>query len=172
MSGFEPGGAKYQAHISNALGVAEAESESALKARIMLSQQHAFSAAIDLARMQGDIDRVTPDSSIYRLLIRVRDHSDDLSLDGKPVQFNGLKLLGDTELIGVVLIGPDRISSETVQRLVVYIPHDPFSPIKEYPSAQHFYNELRERLRDPAYQAFFSRFVRQEDKIAFFQTVE
>ena len=162
-------GAKYQAHINSALGVAEAESESALKARVMLSQQHAFSAAIDLARMQGDIDRVTPDSSIYRLLIRVRDHSDDLSLDGKPVQFNGLKLLGDTELIGVVLIGPDRISSETVQRLVVYIPHDPFSPIKEYPSAQHFYNELRERLRDPAYQAFFSRFVRQEDKARFFR---
>jgi len=162
-------GAKFQAHINSALGVGEVVAEGVLKARVILSQQQAFGAAIDLARMQGDIDRVTADSSIYNLLIRVRDNANDLSLDGKPVQFNGLKLLGETELIGVVLIGPDRISSETAQRLVVYIPHDPVSPIKEYPSAQHFHNELRERLRDPAYQAFFSRFVRQEDKAGFFR---
>ena len=162
-------GAKYQAHIKSALGIAEVVAEGVLKARVILSQQHAFSAAIDLARMQGDIDRVTPDSTIYDLLIRVRDNPHDLTLDGKPVQFNGLKLLGETGLIGVVLIGPDRISSESVQRLVVYIPHDPISPIKEYPSAQHFHSELRDRLRDPGYQEFFSRFVRQEDKARFFR---
>ena len=162
-------GGKYQAHINSALGLGETVAEGVLKARVVLSQQDAFHAAIDLARMQGDIDKSGNDSSVYNVLMKVKEHSNDLMLDGKPVQFNGLKLLGDTELIGVVLIGPDRLSSDRVQRLVVYIPHDPVSPIKEYASAQQFHNELRERLRDRKYQDFFSRFVKQEDKARFFK---
>lgn len=159
-------GGQYQAHVNSILGIGKAED--VLRAKVVLSQRQAFFAAIDLARMQGDIDRVTKDSSVYNMLLGVNDKSDNQRLDGKPVQYKGLKLFGDTELVGIVLIGPDRNDSETVQRLVAYIPHDPVSPIKEYPSARQFHFELRERLRDPAYQDFFSRFVRQEDKASFF----
>ncbi|POA18677.1 hypothetical protein C1886_15750 [Pseudomonas sp. FW300-N1A1] len=162
-------GGKYQAHINTVLGVGDVVAEGVLNARVRLSQQHAFSAAIDLARLQGDIDGGNRDGSVYRLLAKVTEQPNNLMLDGKPVQFNGLKLLGDTELLGVLLIGPDRISSDHVQRLIVYIPHDPVSPIKEYASAQQFHNELRERLRDRRYQDFFSRFVKQEDKARFFR---
>lgn len=159
-------GGQYQAHVNSVLGIGEAED--LLRGKVLLSQHHAFAAAIDLARMQGNIDRVNKDSSVYNMLLGVNDKSDNQRLDGKPVRCNGLKLLGDTELVGIVLIGPDRIDSDTVQRLVAYIPHDPVSPIKEYASAQQFHFELRERLRDPAYQDFFSRFIRQEDKARFF----
>lgn len=159
-------GGKYQAHVNSVLGIGKAED--VLRAKVVLSQRQAFFAAIDLARMQGDIDRVTKDSSAYNMLLGLADNWENQRLDGKPVRCNGLKLFGDTELVGIVLIGPDRSDSETVQRLVAYIPHDPVSPIKEYPSARQFHFELRERLRDPAYQDFFSRFVRQEDKARFF----
>jgi hypothetical protein len=162
-------GGKYQAHINTVLGVGDVVAEGVLKARVRLSQQHAFSAAIDLARLQGDIDGGQRDGSVYRLLAKVTEQPNNLMLDGKPVQFNGLKLLGDTELLGVLLIGPDRISGDHVQRLIVYIPHDPISPIREYASAQQFHYHLREQLRDPAYQTFFSRFVKQEDKAHFFK---
>ncbi|WP_095078195.1 NEL-type E3 ubiquitin ligase domain-containing protein [Pseudomonas sp. Irchel s3h17] len=162
-------GGKYQAHINTVLGVGDVVAEGVLNARVRLSQQHAFSAAIDLARLQGNIDGGHRDGSVYRLLAKVTEQPNNLMLDGKPVQFNGLKLLGDTELLGVLLIGPDRISSDHVQRLVVYIPHDPISPIREYASAQQFHYHLREQLRDPAYQTFFSRFVKQEDKARFFK---
>ena len=159
-------GGQYQAHVNSVLGVGKAED--VLRGKVLLSQHQAFAAAIDLARMQGDIDRVNKDSSVYNMLLGFNDKSDNQRLDGKPVQCKGLKLLGDTDLVGIVLIGPDRNDSDTVQRLVAYIPHDPVSPIKEYASARQFHFELRERLRDPAYQDFFSRFVRQKDKARFF----
>lgn len=158
-------GAKYQAHVDAVLGVGNGADEVQLQSSIKLSQQHTFASAIELARLQGDID---PDD-VYTLLHKVKDQTPGLDLDGKPVQLNGLRLLGDTDLSGVLLIGPQRVASDVVQRLIVYIPHDPVSPIKEYASAQQFHLALREQLRDPAYQQFFSRFIKQSDKARFFQ---
>jgi hypothetical protein len=158
-------GAKYQAHVNSVLGMGNSADEVQLQASIKLSQQDTFATAIELARLQGDIHG----DDVYTLLHKVKDQAPDLVLDGKPVQLNGLRLLGDTDLSGVLLIGPKRIASDVVQRLIVYIPHDPVSPIKEYASAQQFHLALREKLRDPAYQLFFSRFIKQSDKARFFQ---
>lgn len=157
-------GNQYQAHVDLALGIGSITSEDNLRRNVMLSQKHAFKSAIDLARLKGDIDKTPNDTPVFNLLTGVHDNPNNLYLDGKPVRFNGLKLFEDTELIGPLIISPDRTHSARLERVIVYIPHDPVSPIKEYASAELCYVDLCNRLRDPDYQQFFSRFVRQEDK--------
>ena len=48
--------------------------------------------------------------------------------------------------------------------LIAYIPGDPEHPLKEYASLVDFMTTLISQLREPDYQAFFSRFVDQKDK--------
>lgn len=56
-------------------------------------------------------------------------------------------------------------------RLIAYVPDDPVHPLKEYDSLAEFMKALINQLRDPDYQAFFSRFVAQKDKGHFFARV-
>lgn len=56
-------------------------------------------------------------------------------------------------------------------RLIAYIPGDPQHPIKEYDSFTDFMATLVSQLRGIEYQQFFSRFVEQKDKGAFFTRV-
>ncbi|MHC8322598.1 dermonecrotic toxin domain-containing protein [Pseudomonas sp. GB2N2] len=55
--------------------------------------------------------------------------------------------------------------------LIAYVPDDPDHPLKEYSSLTEFMKVLIGQLRDPRYQAFFSRFVAQKDKGHFFARV-
>lgn len=55
--------------------------------------------------------------------------------------------------------------------LIAYVPDDPDHPLKEYASLTEFMKVLIGQLRDPDYQAFFSRFVAQKDKGHFFARV-
>ncbi|MHC8356038.1 dermonecrotic toxin domain-containing protein [Pseudomonas sp. LB3P81] len=55
--------------------------------------------------------------------------------------------------------------------LIAYVPDDPDHPLKEYASLTEFMKALIGQLRDPDYQAFFSRFVAQKDKGHFFARV-
>lgn len=55
--------------------------------------------------------------------------------------------------------------------LIAYVPDDPDHPLKEYASLTEFMKALISQLREPAYQAFFARFVAQKDKGHFFARV-
>ena len=70
-------------------------------------------------------------------------------------------------LVGPLLIGPDRRSSDRTERLVVYIPGDPQQPVKEYASSAEFMVDLRKRLHSASYRRFFSRFVPGVNKAVF-----
>ncbi|WP_419712252.1 dermonecrotic toxin domain-containing protein [Pseudomonas sp. NFX224] len=75
--------------------------------------------------------------------------------------------------------GPQGLSDELLRRediyqqsrlsgpLIAYVPDDPDHPLKEYSSLTTFMKALIGQLRNPEYQAFFSRFVAQKDKALF-----
>lgn len=79
--------------------------------------------------------------------------------------------------------GPAGVNEEMMRRddlynqsrvhgpVIAYVPDDPLHPLKEYDSLADFMKELLSQLRQPKYQAFFSRFVRQKDKGKFFARV-
>lgn len=69
-----------------------------------------------------------------------------------------LNLFGSTLGGGFLLLGPDPAGQQLPVPVVVVMPGD-IRPVQEYDSYADFYSSLKERLQDPQFQRFFSRFV-------------
>ncbi|MBV7515913.1 NEL-type E3 ubiquitin ligase domain-containing protein, partial [Pseudomonas sp. PDM25] len=79
--------------------------------------------------------------------------------------------------------GPAGVSEEMLRQrdiyrqsrlsgpVIAYVPDDPQHPLKEYASLADFMKTLIRQLREPDYQAFFSRFVAHKDQGRFFARV-
>ncbi|MNM07946.1 E3 ubiquitin-protein ligase ipaH3 [compost metagenome] len=101
-------------------------------------------------------------------------HEDTLRpLDGASVVAKQLKVLGcDLEQIVVLDIVDEGLLRRSSKRILVYIPGDPLGPWSGFDNVQRFARKLLgQRLREPAYQRFFSRFVRRRDSQRFFVPV-
>lgn len=116
-------------------------------------EQSAFAVQVHLAYMKRDISE-----SLYTVLLDVARNGTDSKLDGQPVTC-GLLRLWEIDLTGIVAIGKAREASDSVQRVVVYIPDDPVCPLKEYESSAAFTRALRDRMLIDGYLDFFQRFV-------------
>ncbi|MEB0046484.1 MULTISPECIES: NEL-type E3 ubiquitin ligase domain-containing protein [unclassified Pseudomonas] len=132
-----------------------------------------FSALSDPSRIKQAIDELMPDGLKQWLewSQRIPVVSDNAYEKFKLLQVffaNGPRGLSDA------LIRRDDIyqQSDLSGPLIAYIPDDPVHPIKEYASMVEFMKELISQLRQPDYQAFFSRFVAQQDKGIFFSRVK
>ena len=91
-------------------------------------------------------------------------------LDGKPIVLSTLSIL-DTAIDGVVIFSPDSLLLHPGNRLIAYIPNDPRTPFFEFSSLQVFTDELKQRLLDPAYAKFFSRFTALNVRPLFMQKI-
>lgn len=87
----------------------------------------------------------------------------------KVVEVHALRLLASWSQSGMPLRSVVLMSQGTSPDApcIAYIPGDPQQPLKQYDSAQAFAEDLRERLRDSQYQAFFLRFVPLDQQMAF-----
>ena len=114
--------------------------------------------------------------SAYKALLAVLAHqpgatlSAAAKLDGKPVFHSSVSIL-DTVIDGVVIFSPDTLLLHPENRVVAYIPNDPVAPFFEFSSLQVFTDELKHRLRTPAYVDFFARFVALSARPVFMQKV-
>ncbi|VVN12778.1 hypothetical protein PS662_03937 [Pseudomonas fluorescens] len=93
-------------------------------------------------------------------------------------EFEKFKLIQAFFANGPTGVGDEMLRNEDIFRqsrltgpLIAYVPDDPDHPLKEYASLSEFMKALIGQLRDPDYQAFFSRFVAQKDKGHFFARV-
>ncbi|MFB3305835.1 dermonecrotic toxin domain-containing protein [Pseudomonas sp. AMR01] len=154
-------GALYSQHLEEQLGLKQPVVAGVLRARVILSQQAAFRAAIHSALLMGHIDH-----AMHSLLPGLIEGRADLTVNGLPVRCHDL-LMMDTVLTGIVLIAPDLLRSRESAPLVVYIPDDPEHPLKQYPDTRAFVQELTRQLRQPDYQRFFCRFVPQASRGVF-----
>ncbi|RZA17870.1 MAG: hypothetical protein EOP02_20885, partial [Proteobacteria bacterium] len=158
-------GTLYQQHITAIVKPDDATARTVLEQQLQEHQRQllALSAEVAVRRPEWGIK---PDA--YRMIQQVIADPGSARLDGKPVTFVGLKVFG-AQLVGPLLIGPDRNNSDRVERLVVYIPNDPQQPLKEYASRGDFMADLRTRLHSASYRRFFSRFVAQREQGIFFR---
>lgn len=155
-------GARYQAYLRTQLGLDEPVSAAVIRSKVDTSQKAALRAALQLARLRGDIQ-----DDYARQVESLLQGRSDLMLDNQALRCHDLQMMG-APLTGLLLLAPDLETTPTVPRLVAYIPDDPQHPLKEYPSSRAFKQELTRQLRDPDYQTFFSRFVSHEYRGAFF----
>ena len=159
-------GGQYQTYLKKFLLPNDPVADSALQDRVQNSDKDALRAAAALARVKGDIG---PEA--YRVLLDLAGGKTAVDERGNPQYCHDLTLL-DTPLTGIVLIGPDLEQSRQVAPILVYIPHDPEHPVKQYSSTVAFLEALTGRLRSTPYQRFFSRFVAQSRRGLFFAALD
>lgn len=159
-------GGQYQTYLKKFLLPNDPVASSALQDRVQNSEKDALRAAAALARVRGDID-----ADAHGVLLGLADGKSGIDGRGNPQYCHELTLL-DTPLTGIVLIGPDLEQSRHVAPILVYIPHDPEHPVKQYSSTVAFLEALTGRLRSTRYQQFFSRFVPQSRRGLFFTALD
>ncbi|MFI8647902.1 dermonecrotic toxin domain-containing protein [Pseudomonas iridis] len=158
-------GARYQTYLREALGSSHPVAAAVLRHKIDASQKAAMQAALQWARMSGDI------SEDYFLRIEaLLDATPVAPGDWPALKCQDLSML-ETPLTGIVVFAPELLEPRTSARVVAYIPDDPEHPVKEYASPAEMYTELTRQLRFSDYQKFFSRFVNLEQRGVFFATL-
>nr|WP_160109010.1 DUF6543 domain-containing protein [Pseudomonas izuensis] len=131
-----------------------------------------FSAVSEPSTVKKAIDALTPDHLMF--WTDWSRHIPVLPGDG----YEQFKLLQAFFANGPEGVKDEWLRDEDIYQqsrlsgpLIAYIPDDPDHPLREYDSLADFMKTLIGQLRDPQYQAFFSRFVAQKDKGRFFARV-
>lgn len=155
-------GARYKTYLEDNLGISNAVAAAVLRTKVDQSQKAALQAALQLARMKGDISE-----DYFRLIGGLADGVQGIRLDGQALFCQDLSLIS-ARLTGIVVFAPDLDQAPAGARVVAYVPDDPEHPIKEYTSSQEMRGELIRQLRSQDYQRFFSRFVNHEQRGIFF----
>lgn len=167
-------GARYQKHLKAILHPADVVERRAMEQQLQEHHRQQLALSVEIAHLQfaanprsGRVESgISADA--YQLLKQVLADAPGLTLDGRRVTFHVLKAFG-IELVGPLLLGPDRYKSDKVERLLVYIPNDPQQPLREYASSLLFMEDLRARLHSASYRRFFSRFIPQREQGKFFK---
>lgn len=155
-------GERYKQYLEDNLGISNPVAAAILQPNIRQSQQTALTAALHMAHLQNLLD-----SEVQRRILGLVEHPPLARLHGQPWRCHELTLM-NARLTGILLFAPELERVREAVRVVAYLPDDPEYPIKEYASSAAFAEELSQRLRDPAYQQFFSRFIDHEDRGHFF----
>lgn len=155
-------GGQYQAYLKEMLGLTCPVASEVIKADVIHSHTSALRAALHLAHLRQDLP-----TDLYRSML---DHAEGRAvaqLDGQPMLGHDLTMMSST-LTNIVVFAPDAMHPRPTARIVVYIPDDPEHPLKLYDSPSAFVQALTLKLREPDYQAFFSRFVDHAERGHFF----
>ncbi|MBF6032456.1 hypothetical protein H8F23_04250 [Pseudomonas sp. P155] len=167
-------GAQYKKHLESYLLPGEPLAESVLQYKVNESQKDALAVAAHLALIKDDIQY-----DAYKMLLSLTEEKPQLLLNGRSMQCSDLSLLG-TRLTGILLLTHTVSDNRGVRRLIVYIPHDPDHPLKEYASLKAFRDELARQFREDrfsettrqTYRQFFSQFVDHQQRGHFFAELE
>lgn len=158
-------GAQYQNYLKDHLGISDAEKGAALRKNVDKSQKAALKAALQLARLSGDIS-----GGYFRTIQALIDGVQNLRIKRQHLQSHELTMMG-APLTGILVFAPQADEARTLARVVAYVPDDPEHPIKEYASSAELEKELTRQLRSKDYQKFFSRFVNHEQRGFFFSSL-
>lgn len=161
-------GGQYQQHLDDILRPSTAQAPEALPVHL-IAQSQRYAMLVD-AHVALHSARVTAQE--HQLLVRLCLMREPLSLDGATARAMQLKLLGCAlEQIVVLKLVEQGLLHDTTRRVLVYVPGDEQGAWRSYADLRHFANDLGRRLRIPAYQRFFARFVRRRDSQRFFSAV-
>lgn len=164
-------GAKYQAYLKNFFDSKDAQAATALRETFIGAAKADLHAAAQYALSCGDIE---PED--YTMILSVIDGDLHPRLGRKNVWFHDLSLMKH-RMTGCVCFSISEDERYT-DDLLLYIPHDPYHPLKRYTRRQMeamFKRRFTERdglssedTVPTAYQRFFSRFVAYADRGDYF----
>ncbi|EJM22934.1 hypothetical protein PMI22_01357 [Pseudomonas sp. GM21] len=155
-------GGQYNAYLKENLGLTNPVIGAVLKPNVMSANKAALRSALHLAHARSDID-----SDAFNAIYRVLEGRASLLWDGHPLHCHDLTMMSSS-LTGIVIFGAKSSRATKATRIIAYIPDDPQHPLKLYADTVAFMTELTRKLRSPAYQTFFSRFVDHAERGHFF----
>ncbi|MHC8403962.1 NEL-type E3 ubiquitin ligase domain-containing protein [Pseudomonas sp. TMB3-21] len=167
-------GALYKQHLDSHLLSDEPVVKAVLEQKVVTSQKDALAVAAQLALTTGNLQY-----DAYKLILALIEGKPELLLNGKTMGCGGLSMMA-TELTGIMLVAPMKLDAKGIGRIIVYVPHDPDHPLKEYESPNAFMTELARQLREDkvgastqqSYRQFFSQFVDHQQRGHFFAELE
>ena len=155
-------GARYEAYLTDHLGLTDPVARSVLKSKIITTHKAAFKSALQMAHVREDLP-----IDAYRSLLGIAQERQNVEFDGRQLSCHTLTMMS-SPLTGIVIFTPELERAQQAMPIIVYIPDDPEHPLKQYPDARAFMTELTRKLRSPTYQTFFSRFVDHQERGYFF----
>lgn len=158
-------GEQYQRHLESVLK----PSNDTRRVEKALADANRYAMLVDAyrARQVGGLD-----DNELALLVALCNKGRLLRLAGDLVVAKRLKLLGcNVEQALVLDVIEQGVLFNTTRRVLLYLPGDPVAPWSAFESIDKLNRELGRRLRDKAYQRFFSRFVSRRDSQTFFAQV-
>ncbi|AGZ35730.1 MAG: NEL-type E3 ubiquitin ligase domain-containing protein [Pseudomonas sp.] len=158
-------GEAYQRHLDSILSPGDRDE----RVEALLRDASRFSMLVDAykARQEQQLD-----DSELRLLVAMCIDGKLLRLAGDLVVARRLSLLGcELEQIVVLQVIDQGPLLDTTRRLLMHVPGDPVAAWSAFASMDELARALGNRLREPSYQRFFTRFVRRRDSQAFFSTI-
>ncbi|WP_191486621.1 dermonecrotic toxin domain-containing protein [Pseudomonas sp. FEN] len=170
-------GGQYKQHVERFLLPTDQGRPSPIY-RMLFEQQERDELAVqtEIAQLKGNLDQ-----SAYQMLQSLLDPKQSPRWDNHPVRCSYLTLLDFPNpdsgawgalLKGVLLIEHGAPSDTGEIPCVAYLAGDPLQALKRYPSFTAFHDELRQRLRDKTYQAFFKRYVHLRGQPALFHALD
>ncbi|WP_341520999.1 NEL-type E3 ubiquitin ligase domain-containing protein [Pseudomonas sp. G.S.17] len=185
-------GGKYQTHLDSVFKMATTAGQIA---EAFTSKERArFEVLSHIARMKGDVSQ-----EAYEVMLKVARNDDRPVWRGGPVFYSTFELL-DRHFTGGFMGGVFQgvlmveshaqvvwpaynshpVPSEHMLSfgepghdfpVVVYMPGDPAHPIKEYPTAWHFFAELMNKFKDPSFRSHFERYIRLQYRSLFLDKI-
>ncbi len=155
-------GGKYETYLKEHLGFTSPVTAALMELNVINTHKAALRAALHLAHIRKDLPTDTLQS-----ILGIVEGRKDVRLDGQLLHCHDLSMMSSS-LTGIVVFAPRLERLQQPTRIIVYVPDDPEHPLKQYPDSLTFMNELTRKLRSPAYQAFFSRFVDHQERAHFF----
>lgn len=152
-------GGQYSVYLNANLGITNPLVNSLLRTNVRNAHTSALQSALHMARVRQDIE-----SDACEAILGLLQGRQGMKLDGDRLFCHDLTMMSSA-LTGIVVFATDLERAPRAKRIVVYIPEH---PVKQYPDTLAFITELSGRLRSPAYQQFFSRFIDHEERGHFF----
>ncbi|WP_123356698.1 NEL-type E3 ubiquitin ligase domain-containing protein [Pseudomonas frederiksbergensis] len=157
-------------------------------------REQTITANKDRLRLQAHIARMKSNVSetAYAALLAILDGRSDPRIDGRPVAYSQLTVLGsmlsDVLIIGSATRKPPSVLEDIAEvflpiptfslsvpsstRIIVYIPGDPLYPVKEYSSLSSFATDFAIRLRSRSYQRFVAGLLPQDESSTIFRRLK
>ncbi|MFJ4348033.1 NEL-type E3 ubiquitin ligase domain-containing protein [Pseudomonas sp. NPDC089401] len=118
------------------------------------------------AALKGEIDEQT-----YLLMLPVVAQKNQVPALEAALAPRQLYLLG-RRIHGVLTLKVRSSVNQPLQAVILWIPHDPHTPVSRHASWEALGQYLGHRFLEPSYRRFFARFIAERDRNNFYRVLE
>jgi len=150
-------GGRYQQHLETIFNPGSAHEKMQLEQLLIRHERDALRLQADIALMKKDIDEPA-----HATLMSYCNGNDSALFNGRVLTCQTMTL-DDINLNALIVFHGPSLADDP--NCIVYIPGDPCSCIKQYPTLKDAHGDLMEKMKADSYRAFFLQLAPQSQKL-------